>query len=53
MKYVVALNMRRPVRFDYAAALLVGTLAVLGAVLISLQMTTTMPRTARAARARG
>jgi len=39
MKYVVALNMRRPVRFDYAAALLVGTLAVLGAVLISLQMT--------------
>jgi hypothetical protein len=39
MKYVVALNMRRPVRFDYVAALLVGTLAVLGAVLISLQLT--------------
>ena len=39
MKYVVALNMRRPVRFDYVAAVLVGTLAVLGAVLISLQMT--------------
>jgi hypothetical protein len=39
MKYVVALNMRRPVRFDHLAALLVGTLAVLGAVLISLQLT--------------
>jgi hypothetical protein len=39
MKYVVALNMRRPVRFDHVAALLVGTLAILGAVLISLQMT--------------
>lgn len=39
MKYVVALNMRRPVRFDHMAALLVGTLAVLGALLISLQMT--------------
>jgi hypothetical protein len=39
MKYVVALNMRRPVRFDYVAAMLVGTLAVLGAVLISLQLT--------------
>jgi hypothetical protein len=39
MKYVVALNMRRPVRFDHAAAMLVGTLAILGAVLISLQMT--------------
>jgi hypothetical protein len=39
MKYAVALNMRRPVRFDHVAALLVGTLAVLGAVLISLQLT--------------
>jgi hypothetical protein len=39
MRYAVALNMRRNVRFDHVAALLVGTLAVVGAVLISLQMT--------------
>jgi hypothetical protein len=38
LKYVVALNMRRPMRFDHVAAMLVGTLAVLGSVLISVQM---------------